>query len=548
MQFTNPFRLRFLCLVFFVLCFVSETGFTQTHKGRKHSPQEALLADSVRQLQLQIQQLQTSMQEMRSEANRDRAEASAENMQLKQELRATRDKLDSMQASLQVSRNVPQDRPGNQMAPDSESAGVEKDEQRIAKLEEDQQLLAGKIDEQYQTKIESASKYRVKLSGLILMNLFSNRGNVDYFEIPGIALPTTASLTGGNTGGSFGATIRQSELGLEVFGPTIAGARTQGHFVADFLGDFPDTVNGFSAGTLRLRTGTVRLDWPRTSIIAGQDDLFLSPVYPTSFASLGIPALSYAGNLWAWVPQVRVEHRLIASDSSTVTISGGILDPLTGELPTNEFLRAPGAGESARQPAYGGRLAWKHQVFGEPLTIGMGGHYSRQSWGLNHKINGWAGITDVVIPFGKHFNLSGMFYRGEAIGAFGAAAGRTVLVNGPLTDPATAVKGTQSTGGWAQFKFKPVANLEFNAAAGQDGVPAREVRGFTFSPFNAQGIPLVSYFPGNLTRNRAEFVNFIYRPRSNLLFSAEFRTLRTFTIEGHSDRANQINLMMGVLF
>jgi len=380
------------------------------------------------------------------------------------------------------------------------------------------------------------------------MNLFSNRGNVDHFEIPGIALPTTASLTGSETGGSFGATLRQSELGLEVFGPTIAGAKTQGHFVADFLGDFPDTLNGFSAGTLRLRTGTVRLDWPRTSVIAGQDELFLSPVYPTSFASLGIPALSYAGNLWAWVPQVRVEHRLIASDSSTVTVSGGILDPLTGEVPTNEFLRTPGAGESARQPAYGGRLAWKHQVFGEPLTIGMGGYYSRQNWGLNHKINGWAGITDFVIPFGKHLNLSGMFYRGEAIGAFGAAAGRTVLVNGPLADPATVVKGAQSTGGWAQFKFKPVAKLEFNAAAGQDGVPAREVRGFTFIPLSTLSTPLVSYFPGNLTRNRAEFVNFIYRPRSNLLFSTEFRTLRTFTIEGRSDRANQINLMMGVLF
>jgi len=539
-------------LLFLGLCFVSETGFTQTHKGRKHSPQEALLADSVRQLQLQIQQLQTSMQEMRSEANRDRAEASAENVQLKQEFRATRDKLDSMQASLQVSRNVPQDRPGNEMvqptSPDSESAGIEKDEQRVDKLEEDQQLLAGKIDEQYQTKIESASKYRMKLSGIILMNLFSNRGNVDHFEIPGIALPTTASLTGSETGGSFGATLRQSELGLEVFGPTIAGAKTQGHFVADFLGDFPDTLNGFSAGTLRLRTGTVRLDWPRTSVIAGQDELFLSPVYPTSFASLGIPALSYAGNLWAWVPQVRVEHRLIASDSSTVTVSGGILDPLTGEVPTNEFLRTPGAGESARQPAYGGRLAWQHQVFGEPLTIGMGGYYSRQNWGFNHKINGWAGITDFVIPFGKHLNLSGMFYRGEAIGAFGAAAGRTVLVNGPLADPATVVKGAQSTGGWAQFKFKPVAKLEFNAAAGQDGVPAREVRGFTFIPLSTLSTPLVSYFPGNLTRNRAEFVNFIYRPRSNLLFSTEFRTLRTFTIEGRSDRANQINLMMGVLF
>jgi hypothetical protein len=65
------------------------------------------------------------------------------------------------------------------------------------------------------------------------------------------------------------------------------------------------------------------------------------------------------------------------------------------------------------------------------------------------------------------------------------------------------------------------------------------VRGFTLAP---------GYFPANLTRNRSEFANFIYRPRSNLLLSTEFRALRTFAIDGTSERANQLNLMMGVLF
>jgi len=33
-----------------------------------------------------------------------------------------------------------------------------------------------KVDEQYQTKVESASKYRMRLSGIVLLNLFSNWG------------------------------------------------------------------------------------------------------------------------------------------------------------------------------------------------------------------------------------------------------------------------------------------------------------------------------------------------------------------------------------
>jgi hypothetical protein len=34
-------------------------------------------------------------------------------------------------------------------------------------------LVQAKVDEQYQTKVESASKYRVRLSGIVLMNLLS---------------------------------------------------------------------------------------------------------------------------------------------------------------------------------------------------------------------------------------------------------------------------------------------------------------------------------------------------------------------------------------
>jgi hypothetical protein len=511
----------------------------QTRSANSNAPESASVAEAIHQLQMQVQQLQLAMQEMKEETGRYRAET----IELRRELQATHRKLDTLQAAASPVAFSVSDGPGTQETEKNQSESSSADsktvDQRVTRLEEDQELLSAKVEEQYQTKVESNSKYRVKLSGILLMNLFSNKGFMDHIEVPGVALPATESITGGNTGGSFGATFRQSQIGVEVHGPSVAGAQTSGNFVADFFGEFPETVNGNVSGSLRIRTGTARLDWSRTSVVAGIDGTFFSPLYPTSYASLAVPALSYSGNLYSWTPQVRIEHRWTPSEYSTVTLSGGILDPLTGETPANEFLRVPGAGESSRQPAYATRLAWSRRIFGRPMTLGAGGYYSRENWGFNRNINGWAANTDWIVPLGRYFTLSGKFFTGRAIGGLGAGIGRSVVFNGSLTDPATTVRGLQSTGGWAQLAFKPFPKLEFNAATGQDNVKAGDLRGFTQT---------TGYFDEDLNRNRSEFVNFIYRPRSNLLFSTEFRTLHTFAVTGTNSRANQLNLIMGVLF
>jgi hypothetical protein len=489
-------------------------------------------------MQLQIQQLQAAVKEMKQEAERYHAET----MELKAELEATRNRLSSVAVGSPTAPPPPAEtllaqRPE---AADETPAKLPV-ENRIERLEEDQELLNSRMTEQYQTKVESASKYRVRLSGLALFNLFSNSGNVDHVEVPTVANP---SLQGASIGGSFAATLRQSQFGLEVHGPEIAGAKTEGHFVADFFGEFPETVNGFASGTLRLRTGTIRLDWARTSVVGGIDNLFFSPTYATSYAQVAIPAFSYSGNLYSWTPQLRVEHRMAVSESSTLTLSGGILDPLTGEVPSREFLRIPGAGENSRQPAYATRLEWSRKVGGQPLILGVGGYYNRENYGFNRNLDGWVASTDWSVPLGHYFGLSGKFFSGRAIGGLGAGVGRSVIFNGQLEDRTTLVHGLRTTGGWAQLKFQPLAKFEVNAAAGQDGANAEDLRALPGTIVT----PGPEYFDPGITRNRSEFANFIYRPRSNLLFSTEFRTLRTFALPATSHRANQLNLVMGVLF
>jgi hypothetical protein len=272
-------------------------------------------------------------------------------------------------------------------------------------------------------------------------------------------------------------------------------------------------------------------------VVGGQDTLFFAPLAPTSFASLSAPALSYAGVLWGWIPQLRVEHTLPLSAASSVKISAGILDGITGEPPASEYRRQAQAGESAGQPAYATRVAWTHNVSGRPLTLGAAAYYNRQNWRFDRQVDGWAAMSDVTVPLGRWFSLTGEFYRGRAIGGLGGAIGRSVVVDGG--GAAARVIGLNSVGGWAQLKFAPSEKLEFNGAFGQDNPFAAEARNFS-------GVSVYPY--ASVTRNRGSLVNVIARPRSDLVLSLEYRRLRTFEVLPASDLASQVNLSMGVLF
>lgn len=410
---------------------------------------------------------------------------------------------------------------------------------RLTHIQEDQQLIADKVNDQYQTKLESASRYRVRFSGIVLFNLFGNSGPVDNQDVPTWATRDSPI----NSSGSVGGTMRQSILGFETFGPDLFGAHTSAAVNFDFGGGFPATDNGVNSALVRLRTADVRLDWKDTSVILGQDQLFLSPLSPTSFASVIVPALSYAGNLWSWTPQLRVEHSFALSGESKIMLKGAFMDNLTGEPPDSDYYtwyRAPSAGEQSRQPAYGMNVAYSRPMFGQTFTIGAGGYYTRQNWGYDRIVNGWAGIMDANLPLAHKFSLSAEFYRGAAIGGLGAALGRSVLYDGILANSTTTVVALNTVGGWAQLKFRATPKLEFNGAFGDDNPFASDVRNF--------GDQSASYGPSFITGNRAAFGNVIYRPRSDLVMALEYRRLRTFTIYDNSYDAGQLNLSMGVLF
>jgi hypothetical protein len=488
--------------------------------------------NSPEELGEQIQELCTALRLMRAEVS----EARVEVMELRQDLKSAKEQLVAIKSELPPTAvQAPAQAPTvPSTTADRQAEGPQLDT-RVSKLEEEQQLLNAKVDDQYQSKVESGSKYRVRLSGMALFNAFTTRGATNNFDVPDYATPHYGSEP--NAG--FGATARQSLVGLEMFGPTVAGARSSAEIQMDFFGGFPETSYGITTGLVRLRTAGLRLDWENTSLVAGQEAPFFSPLSPTSLVSVANPALASAGNLWVWTPQIFIEHRITLTEGSSVWLQGGLMDPLTGQLPADSYDRAPETGENSGQPAYAARAAWAHGSPFGPVSIGAGGYYERQNWGFGRMVDAWAGTADWSVPFSHRLSLTGEFYRGRAIGGLGAAEGRSIAFSGELDDLHTVIHAPNSTGGWGQLKFMALPKLEFNGAFGEDFSPTPGLKYTT---------PEEGYDSLPIGRNQSVFVNGIYHLRSNLIFSLEYRRLRTAETQPGLFTANQVGLGAAALF
>ena len=459
----------------------------------------------------------------------DVAQLSQQLQQTRAELADSRKQIEELRQSLEELRRQVQS--GHAAEPATASAA----EPTAAAADQDVGFLAAKIGELHQDKVESASKYPVKLTGLILFNSYWNKGFLDVQDLPNLALPNFP----GAPAPSVGATLRQTTLGIDATGPKFFGARSSAEAEIDFAGGSPTTPYGVTAGLLRLRTAKVSLDWNNTSLSFGQDKLFFSPLSPTSYATVLEPAMSWSGNLWVWTPAIEVTHGINLSDRSSLILQGGVLDPLTEEVPVFQG-RNPTAGEATRAPAIAGRIAFDRSKDEKlPFTLGFGGYRANQQYQPFPTIASWTLNTDVKVGFGKHVELSGEWYTGQAVGGLGGGIWASVVYPEPVV-PHSAIHPLRSTGGWTQLKFLPVSRIEINGAYGQDENFGKDLRFFPAS-FDTNGFPAMQ-------KNRTDLLNVIYKPSSVLLFALEYRHLFTLPAGSVGAKGDQVNLAAGVHF
>ncbi|MBB5338654.1 hypothetical protein [Tunturiibacter gelidoferens] len=413
----------------------------------------------------------------------------------------------------------------------------------IEDLQERQQTLEEQVKLHEQTKIESDSKYPVRITGLILFNSFINKGIVDNIDLPEVAL--SASNDSGD--GSGGAGFRQTILGLQGFGPRIAGAKTSADVNLDFFGGLAYGSSATSAGIVRMRTASINLDWEHDSIQAGMVGPLISPLSPTSYATVAEPSLSGAGNLWTWSPQLRYAHQTPLQSGRQLQFEFGLWDPQTAGYSTNLLFRSPSPGEYSKQPAYESRISYgtAKDFYGNsasehPLQIGLGGYYSRQSYPYGESLDTWAVTADWRVPFNNHFEVSGEGYRGRGLGGLGGGVYKDILVGiNPVTGQ-DSYRGLNAIGGWAQFKTRYNRSIEANASLGLDD-------GFA-GDFHALQFPAAATAVQLRARNQMFVANLIYRPKTYIILSPEYRRIWTWPIYGSGSTADIFTLSAGYQF
>ncbi|WP_035359601.1 hypothetical protein [Edaphobacter aggregans] len=401
-------------------------------------------------------------------------------------------------------------------------------------MEERQQTVEAQVKVLDQSKVESGSKYPVRLTGLILFNGFLNRGSVDNIDLPSIATRQTP----GTSDGSAGATMRQTILGIEANGPRIAGARSSADVSLDFFGGIAYSNYGTASGIVRMRTASVNLDWSRDSVQFGMVAPLISPLNPTSYATVAEPGMAWAGNLWSWAPQLRIAHRFPLSDDKQWMAEFGLWDPSSSGYNKSDVFRAPSAGEQTKQPGYEGRVSFGSG--GERgFQAGVGGYYSRQTYGSANN-DAWAFTADWRVPLAHRFELSGEGYRGRSLGGLGGGVYKDVIFGTDPISGATVWRGLNDIGGWTQFKSHFGRSLEANATIGQDN-------GFA-SDFHAVNLPSNASQTELRARNRMLAGNLIYRPKTYLIFSPEYRRIWTWPISGKGSTADIFTLSVGYQF
>lgn len=429
----------------------------------------------------------------------------------------------------------------------SAAQGQPNDIPRVAQdIRDRQAMLESQIATQEQTKVESKSKYPVKITGLLLLTGFVNTRAVDMASTPTLALPGS-----GNTG----ASVRQTVLGIDARGPHVFGATSYADLRVDFDGVPQTSTNtgtysgpySSSTALLRLRTAHVGLKWDHTEAFFSLDRPIFNPDTPTSLTAVAEPPLAWSGNLWTWNPQIGVRQEVAITSSRNIQFEAALMDvgdaPLSSAIVTYGSLTAtpPSSAELSRWPGVEAHLAFAGpDLNGENgNSFGLGGYFAPHRTAMGQTFDSWAATADTRLLLPARFELTGSAYRGLALGGLGGGAYKDIgLVSNPYEDN-YYLYPLDDAGGWAQLKEKISTRMELNGAFGMDDAFAGEVR-----QISAPGGSIYQ----NLSRNRTYTGNVIFKPSAYLLFSLEYRYLKSFPVFGPPADSNVIGLGAGFKF
>ena len=441
------------------------------------------LTEAVAQAQKQMEAYQQQMTDLQQQLVALRRELAAENS---------------------APTSSPTNSPGNAAALPAPSTAA-----TLTEIQERQAITESQIATHEETKVETASKYPLAISGMILFDGFVNTRQVDIPASPAYA------ITGS---GSTGFSVRQTILGFDARGPHLLGALSRGDLHADFFASAAQS-NYAATGILRLRTAHAMLDWKNTEAFFQLDRSILEPNEPSSLVAVAQPELSWSGNLWTWNPQVGIKQQISITDSTRLQVQAAFIDTADQGLPSSTSSSTVTQTERSRWPGSETRIGLERGPHDSATRFGVGGYFSPHETGSSYRYNAWAATADLNMPLSKLMEVTANAYRGQALEGLGAGGyvNYVYRYKGD-TEVATAL---DDVGGWTQLKVKASPRLSFNTGYGIDNPFAKEIR----SAIGNDNDPSKAASYQGLIKNRSVFSNVIYSPSSYLVFSLEYRRL-----------------------
>ncbi len=389
-----------------------------------------------------------------------------------------------------------------QISPESESA----------RLEERVDVNEQRIAEQAQTKVEGSQRFPVRLSGMVLFNTSYNTANNGGQDTVVAAAPVAGR-------GTYGATFRQSIIGLEYRGPaTLWGGRVSSSLFMDFYNGLSEPFYSYA----RVRTANISLAWNSRSVTFGLEKPIFNPREPTSLAQVGISPLTGSGNLWRWQPQVRFEQRVRLGKSTEFRMQSGFLQT-SEDVGYAQNANIPSL--VRRRPSIEGRFELAHRIDDtRRIEFAPGFHYSTTKVVGSTVPSSLVSLDWFANPWSK-LEFSGAFFSGQNVAHFGALRqGFEIFDEGD-------VEPVHARGGWGQFTFRATDRLSFNAYAGIHDDRDSDL-----------------HYGQRIGQNRSGAVNMIYRLAPNVLWSVEALQIRTFYLNSGWRLNNRYDMAVAYQF
>lgn len=377
----------------------------------------------------------------------------------------------------------------------------------VADIDEKLEIQNARIEEQAQTKIEASQKFPIELTGMALLNAFTNSRQSGGFDYPTAAYPAGATHAG--------ASLRQTIVGLEFHGPqTFLGGSVHGSVYMDF-----DNAPNW----IRLRTGSIQVDWKTRGIMVGIEKPIFNPREPASLAQVGISPLTGAGNLWYWLPQVRLEQDVRFARGTGLRARIGVVQ--THEVGPYDVSTYTGPAAAPSRPGLEGRFELYHNLDdNRRLEVATGFHTS-----TTH-VNGLS-IPSSLVSLDWFFNP---YQRVEFTGAFFTGQNVAHLGTGAVTEGYMAYRRSaeaiDAIGGWGQFTIHALRRADLHLFTG--------TQGYSNSHLGA----------GDITRNLMYGANLFYRLAPNVLLGPEISQLRSSYIGQGTRINNHYDLALAYLF